>query len=94
MKIHRLCLLLIISILFSCANCIIAQTSQNVFHDVRTELNRVFSGLNKNRVPTHILLDKAINYADVKRYNGTSLADSTIVDRCTFTNILTKIKYK
>lgn len=91
MKTHRLYLLLIISILFSCANCIIAQTSQNVFHDVRTELNRVFSGLNKNRVPTHILLDQAINYADVKRYNGTSLADSTIVNRHIFVDILRTI---
>ncbi len=61
---------------------------------MRDELDRIFRGLNKNMVPTGLLLDYAIEYTDVRAYNGKSLTDSTLVDRCTFTNIITKIKYR
>lgn len=88
MKIYKLFILLVISLLLSCSNCLFAQTILDGFQDVRVELDRVFSGINKNRIPTKILLDRAINYANVKRYDGTCLADSTIVNRHIFEDVL------
>ncbi|MBE6219195.1 MAG: hypothetical protein E7126_03985 [Rikenellaceae bacterium] len=59
---------------------------------MRDELDRIFRGLNKNMVPTGLLLDYAIEYTDVRAYNGKSLTDSTLVDRHTFTNILRTLR--
>lgn len=55
---------------------------------LRQDLNSIFQGLNKYRVPTGLLLDYAIEYTDIRPYNGKDMSDSTIVDRHIFTNIL------
>lgn len=83
-------------VLFACMffyyiNSVQAQSASNIYQEIRAELDRVYSGLNKGKIPTALLLDQAINYADVKRYNGVCLADSTIVNRHIFVDILKTI---
>ena len=51
----------------------------------------MFSKMELNRVPTHLLLDKAIEYTNIRKYNGKELSDSTIVNKDTFIDIIKTI---
>jgi hypothetical protein len=50
-----------------------------VNHDYRNYVNQVFGALETNRVTTGLLLDYGFDFADPKMYNGTVLADSTLM---------------
>ena len=50
------------------------------FTSVKTQLNAMFSGLEKSRVPTGFLWDTAVNLIEAEDYNGLSLTDSNYVD--------------
>lgn len=47
---------------------------------VKSQLNSMFSGLDKTRVPTGFLWDTAVNLVEGEDYNGSSLTDSNYVD--------------
>ncbi|WP_053969830.1 hypothetical protein [Mangrovimonas sp. ST2L15] len=49
-------------------------------------INPIFQGLDKAKVPHAILLDYAMEFANVQAYNGT-LTDSTYVDMASLSNI-------
>ena len=52
----------------------------------KNQINPIFQGLNKNRVPHKVLLDYAMEFTNVPAYNGT-LTDSTYVDATILGNI-------
>lgn len=53
-------------------------------------MNYVFSPLEKNRVPTGLLLDYAMEFADLKSYNGV-LTDSNKVNAGLLNDIYTTV---
>ena len=55
------------------------------------ELDTMFSRMELNRVPTHLLLDKAIEYTNIRKYNGERVCDSTLVNKNTFIDIIKTI---
>lgn len=57
-----------------------AQMNEVNYAEVRQYLNSMFQPLNKQLVPTGILLDYGIEYVDLADYDGTILADSTVVN--------------
>ncbi|WP_452220425.1 hypothetical protein [Lacinutrix salivirga] len=61
-----------------------AQTEVN--NNWKNQINPIFQGLNKNRVPHKVLLDYAMEFTNVPAYNGT-LTDSTYVDANIIGNI-------
>jgi hypothetical protein len=61
-----------------------AQTEIN--NNWKNQINPIFQGLNKNRVPHKVLLDYAMEFTNVPAYNGT-LTDSTYVDANVLGNI-------
>ena len=61
-----------------------AQTEINT--NWKNQINPIFQGLNKSRVPNAILLDYAMEFTNVPAYNGT-LTDSTYVDANVMGNI-------
>ncbi|CAM1334567.1 hypothetical protein [Tenacibaculum aestuariivivum] len=61
-----------------------AQTEVN--NNWKNQINSVFQGLNKNRIPHKVLLDYAMEFTNVPAYNGT-LTDSTYVDASVLGNI-------
>lgn len=81
---------LIIAVIFSATN-IHAQTLDDNYSEVRSYLNSMFQQLNKNRVPTGILLDYGIDLVDMEDYDGTVLADSTYVNVDIYRDILKTI---
>ena len=73
-----LCSLLLLSVFAS------AQTEIDTHW--KNQINPIFQGLNKNRVPHKVLLDYAMEFTNVPAYNGT-LTDSTYVDATILGNI-------
>ena len=61
-----------------------AQTSVSSLSSIRSELNAMFANLDKDRIPTGLLLDYAIDTIDLSDYDGTKLNDSTFVNRIIF----------
>lgn len=78
---------LILAVIFSITN-IHAQTFDDNYSEVRSYLNSMFQQLNKNRVPTGLLLDYGIDLVDMEDYDGTMLADSTYVNVDIYRDIL------
>lgn len=78
---------LILAVIFSVTN-IHAQTLYDNYSEVRSYLNSMFQQLNKNRVPTGLLLDYGIDLVDMEDYDGTILADSTYVNVDIYRDIL------
>lgn len=81
--------ILIISLL-TLSNTLFAQSNQG-YETLKIELDTMFSKMELNRVPTHLLLDKAIEYANIRKYNGEILCDSTLVNKNTFIDIIKTI---
>ena len=48
----------------------------------------MFANLDKDRIPTGLLLDYAIDTIDLSDYDGSNLTDSTYVDRVILGDIL------
>lgn len=65
-----------------------AQTSVSSLSSIRSELNAMFANLDKDRIPTGLLLDYAIDTIDLSDYDGSNLTDSTYVDRVILGDIL------
>lgn len=84
----RIVILLVVLLVLS--NTIFAQSNQG-YETLKIELDTMFSKMELNRVPTHLLLDKAIEYADIRKYNGEILCDSTLVNKNTFIDIIKTI---
>ena len=63
--------------------------TNNEFTD---RMNYVFSYLEKNRVPNGLLLDYAMEFADLKSYNGV-LTDSNKVNAGLFKDIYTTLLF-
>lgn len=55
---------------------------------VRREIDTLFSKIEKDRVPTGLLLDNAIEFVDIRKYNGQKLTDATLVNGLLFKDIL------
>lgn len=81
---------LILAVIFSITNTY-AQTLDDNYSEVRSYLNSMFQPLNKNRVPTGLLLDYGIDLVDLEDYDGTILADSTYVNVDIYRDILKTI---
>lgn len=81
---------LILAVIFSITNTY-AQTLDDNYSEVRSYLNSMFQQLNKNRVPTGLLLDYGIDLVDLEDYDGTILADSTYVNVDIYRDILKTI---
>lgn len=81
--------ILIISLL-TLSNTLFAQSNQG-YETLKIELDTMFSKMELNRVPTHLLLDKAIEYANIRNYNGERICDSTLVNKNTFIDIIKTI---
>ena len=62
------------------------QAQQSINQDYSNKIDQAFSGLDKNRVPHGLLLDFAMDFTNVKAFNG-QLSDSTNLDRMTYANI-------
>ena len=77
-------------VLLLLSNTIFAQSNQG-YETLKIELDTMFSKMELNRVPTHLLLDKAIEYANIRKYNGEILCDSTLVNKNTFIDIIKTI---
>lgn len=89
MKRYKLYTLIITAIL-SVAN-LQAQTLNDNYAEVRAYLNSMFQLLNKNLVPTGILMDFGIELVDVEDYDGTILSDSTFVNVGIYRDILKSV---
>ena len=59
---------------------------------VRSALDNMFETLDKSRVPTGLLQDYAVDLVGLENYNGTILADSTLVNRAVFGDILRSMR--
>ncbi len=44
--------------------------AQTVSHDFKNTINGVFAGVDLNRVPHHLLTDYAMEFVDIRSYNG------------------------
>lgn len=68
-------------------------SQENGYAELRKELNNMFSGINKEKVPTGLLRDYAIEYENLDYFDSSSgLTDNNIVDVFTFGKILKTIK--
>lgn len=76
-SIIKICLLL-----FS----ISAISQKEIDNQWKNQINSVFQGMDKNRVPNEILLDYAMEFTNVPAYNGT-ISDSTFVNANAIGNI-------
>ena len=61
------------------------------FDNMRSEIDTLFSKLDKGRIPTGLLLDNAIEYVDIRKYNGRAMTKGTIVSNAIFADILKTI---
>lgn len=73
-------------ILLLCSTLVHAQTFTppsfaDVDNNYRNYVNNVFGALEPNRVPTGLLADYGFDFTDPKIYNGTVLADSTLMEQ-------------
>lgn len=80
----------ILVILLNLSNTLYAQSYQSHI-DLKIELDTMFSKMELNRVPTRLLLDRAIEYTNIRKYNGKDLSDSTVVNKDNFIDIIRTI---
>lgn len=64
--------------LFICFTGVLYAQSVSV-SSIKTQLDAMFSGLDKTKVPTGFLWDTAVNLVDSEAYNGSALTDSNYV---------------
>lgn len=60
--------------------------SQTVSTDYATQINSVFANVDKSKVPHKLLVDYAMEFAELSAYNGV-LTPENIVNRGHYTNI-------
>lgn len=60
--------------------------SQTVSTDYATQINTVFANLDKTKVPHKILIDYAMEFAELSGYSGT-LTNENVIHRGTYTEI-------
>jgi len=60
--------------------------AQTVSTDYANTVNSIFAGVDLNRVPHHLLTDYAMEFVDLKGYNGV-VTDSNYVQKGTYTAI-------
>lgn len=78
MKIIKLYILVLVTVLG--IGTTQAQMSSSKFREVRNYLDSMFEGLNKDLIPTGFLLDYGIDLVDMSNHEGTTIADSTVVN--------------
>jgi len=61
--------------------------AQEVDTSFNSQMNFIFGNLDKSRVPFGLLKDYAFEFTDLKAYDGTNMADSTLLDRGLFYEI-------
>lgn len=61
-------------------------TAQETDSTWAAAVNRVFSGLDKSKVPHHLLKDYAMEFIDIESYNG-ELTENNFLHRGHFTSI-------
>ena len=57
----------------------------HIDYQFKNHINQTFQGMDMSKVPDEILLDRAMEFTDVKIYNGT-VTDSTDIDLKVFSN--------
>lgn len=65
---------------------IVSLHAQTVSTDYATQINSVFANLDKTKVPHKLLIDYAMEFAELSAYNGTLTTDNA-VHRGTYTEI-------
>ena len=68
-----------------------AQTFENL-STIRSDLDDMFEHLEKNRIPTGLLSDYAVDLADLRQFDGVDMSDSSFVNTSTFEQILYSIR--
>lgn len=66
--------------------------ADNHEQNIKTDIDEVFSELNKDNVPTGLLSDYAIDYVDMKGFDGQQLTDSNYVDISLMSFLMNGIK--
>ncbi|WP_046758675.1 T9SS type A sorting domain-containing protein [Kordia jejudonensis] len=69
-----------------CLSVFTTSTAQTIHTEYAARINQVFAGIDKNRVPHHLLIDYAMEFAELAAYDGTITSDN-IVHRGTYTAI-------
>ena len=59
---------------------------------IRSSINSMFSGIDKTKVPTQLLLDYAIDLVELSNYDGRTLTDSNYISLIDYENILRSIR--
>lgn len=72
--------------LFLCVTLILCATlqAQTVSNDFKNTINDAFAGVDLNRVPHHLLTDYAMEFVDLKSYDGI-LTDNNYVHKGVYT---------
>lgn len=52
--------------------------AQTVSNDFANTINDVFAGVDLNRVPHHLLTDYALEFVDIRAYNGVNTANNYV----------------
>jgi hypothetical protein len=65
---------------------ILAMAQKEIDTQWKNQINSIFQGMDKSRVPNEILLDYAMEFTNVPAYNGT-ITDSTFVNANAIGNI-------
>ena len=87
-NIHLLCLVCLVTL--SSVNVLAQDITVGSLEEVRSQLDTMFSALEKNRIPTGYLLDYSVNLVEFDNYSG-SLSDSNYVDSQVFADLLYSI---
>ncbi|WP_299126758.1 hypothetical protein [uncultured Winogradskyella sp.] len=72
---------LIIVLFFVCTT----TQAQTVSHDYKNTINDVFAGVDLTKVPHHLLLDYAMEFVDIRSYNGVA-SDTNYVHKGIYTS--------
>lgn len=60
---------------------------QEISTDYATQTNSIFAGMSKTRVPNGLLLDYAMEFAELSAFNGTTLTNENTVTTSQYTDI-------
>jgi hypothetical protein len=60
---------------------------QEISTDYATQANSIFAGINKTRVPNGLLLDYAMEFAELSAFNGATLTNENTVTTSQYTDI-------
>ena len=66
-------------IIFLCSVSVSVYARSTSLDGVKSQLNSLFSGLNKSHVSTGYLWDTAVNFVEGEYYNGSAITDSNLV---------------